>query len=106
MSAQVPLAVVYATFSGGKLGVALFPDGSIFVSGYGCTKPTYRAMITYWAATPAVVGVTKTAFGLACAPALLPSTADLNTIGAAALGSTYINLLLANAPTYFPAFAA
>lgn len=106
MSQATLLTVVYNTFGSGKVGIALFTDGSIFVSGYGCVKATHRASITYWAATPAVVGLTKTAFGNACSPALVPSAGDLTTIGNAALGSTYINLLLANAPNYLPTFTA
>ena len=106
MSTLQPLTIVYSTFGGGKLGVALFPGGSIFVSGYGCTKATYRGLVTYWAATPAVVGVTKTAFGLVCAAGLLPTSGDLNTIGNAALGTTYINMLLAADYAYFPPYVS
>lgn len=92
------------TLTGGKLTVNLFNDGRIFVSGYGNAKPTYTAIVTYWAAVPAVVGLTKTAFGLVCAAGLLPNGTDLTNIGTTVVGSTYITALLANAPAYFNPF--
>lgn len=107
MAAQATLlTIVYNTFGSGKVGIALFTDGRIFVSGYGCVKATHQALITFWAAVPAVVGLTRTPFGNTCSAALVPSAGDLTTIGNAALGATYINLLLANTPTYLPPFTA
>ncbi len=94
------LAHARQTFANGDLHAAFYAGGLILLSGYNGVKPTYRAAVTYWAASPAIVGLTKTAFGLICAANLLPTAGDLNTIGAAILASSQLmTLLMNNDPT-------
>ncbi|HEY8926407.1 MAG TPA: hypothetical protein VIU64_18625 [Polyangia bacterium] len=95
---------------GSKIGVAVFTDGRIFVSAYGCKKAVKTGLITYWAAAPAVVGVTNTPYGAANAgdSNVMPSAGDLNTIQTAALSGSVISALLAANPGsgYVAAFTA
>jgi len=101
---KLPIFTAYNGTGASTVGVHIYDDGRIFLSGIGALRPVQTAQITYFAGTPAVVGLTTTAFGLANS-GLLPGAGVLNAIQTRVLQSDAIAALSAVAPIYLDQFA-
>jgi len=101
----LPIATRYTGTGASTFGAHLYADGTVLVSGQGALQPVQRGLVTYWAGSPAVVGLTDTAFGAANA-GLKPGATPLNALQTLLLQTASINLLLGQQPTYYDQFVA